>query len=76
MYLGYHSVSLSTNDDGYTVSDPPDPVVLKAKQKAGYDFVVYWLYVGISYAGITYGLAKQRAEQRRIDSALARSRQP
>jgi hypothetical protein len=68
MYLGYHGVNLSTDEEGYATADPPDPVVEKAKHRAGYDFVIYWIYVTLSYAGIAYGLYKQRAQQRKLEA--------
>lgn len=59
MYLAFYGIDLRLDDDGTTYAGPPDNVVLRAKQRAGYDFVVYWLYIVISYSGIVYGVLKR-----------------
>jgi len=74
--LGYHGIDLGKDEDGYSTSDPIDPVALKAQRQAGYHFVVYWCYICISYVGFSIGMARRRAEWRKLDAVLARSREP
>jgi len=73
MFLGYHGIALGSDEDGYS-TDPIDPVELKARRQAGYHFVVYLFYVCVSYIGIAAGIARYRAELRRLDAAIARNR--
>jgi hypothetical protein len=75
MFLGFHGIDLGRDEEGYSTSDPIDPATLKAKQRAGYDFVVYWVYICISYIGIAIGFARRRAEERKLDAAVARFRE-
>jgi hypothetical protein len=75
MSLGYHGIDLGRDEDGYSTSDPIDPARLKAQQRAGYHFVVYWLYICVSYFGIAIGMARRRAEWRKLDAAVARSKE-
>jgi hypothetical protein len=72
MYLGLHGVNVGSDEDG-TPWDPPDPVVLKAMQSAGYHFTIYCLYLVIGYAAMCIGLIKGRHEMSRFRSPKAPS---